>query len=382
MTTVKTATYNSKAIRVADQLIEDVRRGRFAIGALLPTEDKLAQEYDVSRMPMRKSLEILYRRRELQKLSHGGALATSVTSAPANDRAETKLNRPQTDRKLAIAAVMAAEPYYCITQRLEGARKYANEHGLRFSHFLSSRHEDALNVLSRVEEHALDGVLVTPFLDDRYISVLKSLIEKKFPVVLNNTLGDLPISTVMSSDGVGAYQATCYLIEKYHRPVYYICSPADKEITTERHQGYANAMKDAGFESRIDEHICRMDIPANDPAYWSTDKNWLPAFYAADRLFSKLQPPVSIFCENDFDARGVYEAAGRHHLVVGKDVAVVGFDDYPLAKLIKPSLTTCHAFTQDLGYEDARLLHRIIMKEVQPPVHIRLPMELIIRESA
>jgi LacI family transcriptional regulator len=212
--------------------------------------------------------------------------------------------------------------------------------------------------------------------------MLNTLVEMNFPVVLQNRFDSLPVSSVMSSDGVGAYRMTHYLIEKYQRPVYYICSSSNSEKTPERHEGYKNAMKDAGFEEFIESHTCTKEICNNDPAYWVEEKTWFAGFTAADKLFSQIEFPASIFCENDFDEQGVYEAAKKHHLSIGKDVMLAGFDDYPLAKLIKPGLTTCHAFSEKLGYEGGRLLHRLMKKEVQPPVHIRLPMQLIIRESS
>jgi LacI family transcriptional regulator len=289
---------------------------------------------------------------------------------------------PRTERKLSMALVSASGIYYSTTQRLSGMERYAEENGLKFTSFLVPNHEEALEVLSHVMEYEIDGVVVTPYRDERYLSALKTLVEKKFPVVLQNRLDPLPISSVMSSDGVGAYHVTHYLIEKYQRPVYYICSSSSSEVTPERHEGYKNAMKDAGLGEFIEAYTCVMEILNSDSEYWAEEKTWFAGFTAADKLLSKIKFPASIFCENDFDAQGVYEAAKKHQLVIGKDVMVAGFDDYPLAKLLKPGLTTCRAFPEKLGYEEGRLLHRLIKKEVQPPVHIRLPMQLMVRDSA
>jgi DNA-binding LacI/PurR family transcriptional regulator len=60
---------------------------------------------------------------------------------------------------------------------------------------------------------------------------------------------------------------------------------------------------------------------------------------------------------------------------------VVGMDDLPLAAMLKPGLTTMKAAIDEIGFEAAKLLHQIIEKNIQPPIHIRLPLELTIRGS-
>jgi len=381
----KTIESNTKAYRLAKQITEDIQNGKFSSGVLLPPDGELATEYDVSRITMRKSLAILSEKGRIRRLPHGGALAMNVESPPNTVGSDLKSasTTAQAARKLTLGMINACGSNFSIIHRLAGARRYAEENNLKITHFLLPSHEESLDILSRVEEYELDGVITSPYFDDRYIKVFKNLIEKKFPIVLQNKLDVLPmISSVMSCDETGAYQATHYLIDKYRRPVYYLCSPTETEITQERHQGYINAMKDAGMEEFIDSHTFRMDIHANDPTYWSSEKNWLPGFYAAEKLLSKIELPASIFCENDFDARGFYEAAKERNLTIGKDIYVVGFGDFPLAKLIKPGMTSCHADAEELGYEEGRLLHRLIKKEVHAPIHIRLPMYLTIRESA
>jgi LacI family transcriptional regulator len=376
--------YNSKAVKLSQQLCFDIQRGEFPPGSLIPAQQELALKYSVSRRTITRALSILAEEKTIQKMAQGKLMIPRGDNASGicNEMEGGASSSQATAKKISIAAVIASVPHYPTTQRLNGTKRYADANNLKFSHFLVPSHEEALDILARVEEYDLDGIIVAPFQDERYLRALETLSEKKFPVVLQNRLASLPLCSVMSSDGVGAYQATHYLIKKYRRPVYYLCGPAETEIAPERHQGYISAMKDAGMEGVIEEYTFRMTISDVDTNYWIAGKNSFAGFEAADRLFSKIQFPVSIFCENDFDAQGVYEAAAKHHLVVGKDVMVVGFDDYPLAQLITPTLTTCHAFLEDLGYEAGRLLHRLIKAELQPPVHIRIPMELVIRDSA
>lgn len=51
---------------------------------------------------------------------------------------------------------------------------------------------------------------------------------------------------------------------------------------------------------------------------------------------------TALFCYNDLVAVGAVHACSELGRKVPGDVAVVGFDDIPLAELVTPALTTCH----------------------------------------
>jgi DNA-binding LacI/PurR family transcriptional regulator len=368
-------TYQSKAVRLSRQMLMDIQNGCFEGGSVLPTFKELTVRYQASEPTVRRAMQILEGKHQLIKLPQRGL------QVPFQSRQDGAVRSVPTSR-LTIAAVWAGEMNYGVAKRLEGTKRYADTHGLKFTNYISQRHEDVLDALERIENYTADGVIVNPYRESRYLSVLEKLKEKKFPVVLTRSVGSLPLSTVMSNDSAGAYQASYYLIEKYHRPVYYLCEKPETEAATDRHQAYNNAMKDAGFGSDLEECTCPLDVSDADPQYWGLEKNWLPGFYAAEKLLERITLPASILCLNDFVAQGVYEAAAKRGLVIGKDLAVVGTDDLPLAQHLKPTLTTVHPSTEELGYEAGRLLHQIITKKVEPPVHIHLPVELIVRESA
>jgi DNA-binding transcriptional regulator YhcF (GntR family) len=260
--------YKTKAHRLAIQITKDIQGGKFASGVLLPPDSELATDYNVSRLTLRKSLTILSENGQIHRLSHGGALAKTNNPCSSENISNSIGAIPQTERKLSIAFVSAGGIFYSTTQYLNGIERYSEESGLKFTHFLVSHHEEVLEVLSRVKEYEIDGVIVNPYKDERYFSMLNTLVDMNFPIVLQNRFDSLPVSSVMSSDGVGAYRMTHYLIEKYQRPVYYICSSSNSEKTPVRHEGYKNAMKDAGFEEFIESHTCTKEICNNDPAYW------------------------------------------------------------------------------------------------------------------
>jgi LacI family transcriptional regulator len=112
------------------------------------------------------------------------------------------------------------------------------------------------------------------------------------------------------------------------------------------------------------------------------DKKVHASDLVAERLLAQAQLPVSVMCFNDYTAWGVYHAAEKRGLVIGRDVTVIGFDDIPLAKLLKPSMTTIRQPRNQVGYEAAKLLHQMILGKISKPVHLHLPVEFILRDSA
>ncbi len=90
----------------------------------------------------------------------------------------------------------------------------------------------------------------------------------------------------------------------------------------------------------------------------------------------------SVFAHNDISATGVLRAlrtAGRR---VPDDVAVVGFDDIPMAEHTEPPLTTVRQPTRRMGETAARMLLSHLGGTPVPDGPAVLPTELVVRRSA
>ncbi len=370
---------NSKATRLSKQMLEDIGKGRFSPGGLLPTENHLAQEYKVSRRTVRRAVEMLTEKSLLQKLPNRGVLV------PVSEGGKLGGNfSVATGKKISIAAIWAAEPDILIVEVRKGIMEYAAQAGIDFKIFLSSTgHDEALEALRNVRQYQVDGAIVLPYAHTEYISALEIMAAEKFPLVcLDRRVGNVQASSVQGDCGGGMYEATHYLIEKYRRPVFYLCHAMDNSAVMDNYGGYKRAMIDLGYGKIVEEYTYVANISDSDPNYWPMDKKHLAVMPVAEKLLRQVPMPISLICVNDYVAHGVYELAGRLGLAVGKDIHLVGFGDMPLSRLLRPALTTIGRNIKSMGYEAAKLLHQLIKKEVEPPVHIHLPVELIVRDSA
>ena len=96
---------------------------------------------------------------------------------------------------------------------------------------------------------------------------------------------------------------------------------------------------------------------------------------AAEDLLSTESRPTAILATSDRLAIGVIAAARRQQLRVPQDLAVMGFDDIPAAKLITPRLSTVHQPMADKG----RLAVSSLLKE-KSSLRIKLPTKVMIRQ--
>jgi LacI family transcriptional regulator len=96
-----------------------------------------------------------------------------------------------------------------------------------------------------------------------------------------------------------------------------------------------------------------------------------------------LEPaPKAIIAANDLMALGVISAAQERGLTVGRDLAVIGFDNTPLAEHSHPPLTTVHQPIYDIGKMICRTLIQLIRNENPVQRQVMLEPTLVIRESS
>jgi LacI family transcriptional regulator len=108
---------------------------------------------------------------------------------------------------------------------------------------------------------------------------------------------------------------------------------------------------------------------------------------AMERLIaSGIELPRVIVCANDQSAIGVLHVLAAHGISVPNDVAVTGFDDMPVARHLRPQLTSVRQSIQDLGATAFETLYSMIDRTgaaagTPRGADIALPTRLMLRES-
>ena len=137
-------------------------------------------------------------------------------------------------------------------------------------------------------------------------------------------------------------------------------------IPAHRARGYERAHAEAGLTP--------------DPALrTSTSNNSAEAHRAARALLDSSERPTAIFAMCDEQAFGVMLAARDLDLRIGEDLSLVGVDDHDQSVLV--GLTTIRQHVAQQGTAAAELLLRMLEPQAEPPQHVLLDTELVIRGS-
>jgi len=123
----------------------------------------------------------------------------------------------------------------------------------------------------------------------------------------------------------GGQEATTYLIGRGHRRIGTITGPLDMPAGLDRLAGYRAALAEAGLA----------EGPVEDGNFTSDG-----GAAAMRRILDGGPPPDALFIASDLMARGAIAVLAEHGLRVPGDVAIIGFDDSPVATSIVPQLTT------------------------------------------
>jgi LacI family transcriptional regulator len=134
----------------------------------------------------------------------------------------------------------------------------------------------------------------------------------------------------------------------------------------------------AGYRQALEAHR----LPLDEDLIVEGDFSEASSMVAARRLLTR--SVTAIFAASDIMAVGALKVIREAGLQVPDDVALVGFDDLPIASALQPGLTTVRQPTEKMGSMAVDLLLSFLEDPPggAPAVHkIVLPARLVVRES-
>lgn len=259
-----------------------------------------------------------------------------------------------------------SDPYF--SELLTGIGNAAAEHDYDLLVSTRAPGSEELKVYERmVREGRVDGMLVvrTRHQDQR----IAYLIEQGFPFVAfgrSDLEMDFPYLDVDS--GVGMQQLTQHLVGLGHQRIAYVSAPLNLMFASHRMEGYKEALAANGLPF--------------DKALTAIGELTERSGYAIGRdLLTRDECPTAIIACNDLMALGVISAAQELGLAIGRDVAVAGFDDVPLAEHAHPSLTTVRQPIYEIGQRICEMLICLLQGKTLEERHVILQPQLIVRKS-
>jgi len=225
------------------------------------------------------------------------------------------------------------------SELIRGMDLAARQHGLHL--IVSSSHDDAdeASAAIRSMRGRVDGMIVlSPHLD---AANLAAGLAGSTPVLLmNGGANDADRPSIVVDNHGGAVAAVEHLIALGRRHIVHVAGPTGNLEAETRMAGYLQAMAEAGLTARVLEG----------------DFNQAAGHRAMRDALTTGQPIDAVFAGNDMMAVGVLLALQDAGLRCPEDMAVVGFDDVPIASLVRPSLSTMRI---DIAATGKRALDRL-----------------------
>ena len=165
----------------------------------------------------------------------------------------------------------------------------------------------------------------------------------------------------------GGYDVTTHLIKKNRKNIAFIGGASKRSPEFfDRYKGSCTAIADAGLTVNP---MLQIDAVTTEQS----------GYAAALQLLALKQPFDAIFCASDLIAVGVIKALREQGQSIPEDVAIVGYDNIPLAEFIRPTLTTVQ---QDTKLAGEILVETLLDRINENPVETAmLPAKLVLRES-
>lgn len=253
-------------------------------------------------------------------------------------------------------------PFY--SPILEAAMKEATKRN--YSIFVTTSQDMRLPDGQVYIEKNMDGVIFAGEVNSDYLQEFQ---KQNIPVVLlNNHSEDIGLLTVAADHFHGAVSAMEHLYARGHRRIGLLAGRFSPYVFNARSQGYLEVLQ-------------KYHLPQDPRFIVDLDATLEDSERAMSSLLQYPDHPTAFFCTNDTIAAGAVKAILRHGLRVPQDVAIVGFDDSYISRVIEPELTTVRIDTTLMGRLAAQKLFDLIDGKEITEKYVEISTELIVRNS-
>jgi LacI family transcriptional regulator len=212
----------------------------------------------------------------------------------------------------------------------------------------------------------VDGLIVIP--TGGTDAQLAAVRRQGTPVVCVDRLVELDqVDTVTVDNREGARAAVRRLLDLGHRRIAFLGDMGSIWTARERYAGYLEAHTGAG--QGIDERFVRREIRSAETAERGIEE-----------ILTGDDPPTAVFAAQNLLTIGAVRAL--QHLGLQDRVALIGFDDFPLADMLRPGVSVVSQEPAEIGLIAARLLlGRIGGGDQRPARHVVVPTTYVRRGS-
>lgn len=260
-----------------------------------------------------------------------------------------------------------------ITSVLAGIEKISTEAGydLVIAHSSESYSKEAANALNLFHKR-VDGLIASLAFDTKNLEHYQPYEEKGIPVIFFDRVEEKSNSTKVIIDNYKCgYQATQHLVEQGCKRIVLVTASLKRNVYAQRHKGYQEALSDNG-------------IPYDKDRVLIKDLSEQCGVEAALQILKMKPLPDGAFITNDFSAAVCMRTLRENGIRIPEDIALVGFNNDAISKLVEPQMTTIDYPGTEMGEIAARNLinHLKGLSDIKHTNTIVVRSDLIIRQSS
>lgn len=187
-------------------------------------------------------------------------------------------------------------------------------------------------------------------------------------VVLDNSMQDYDVDSVVMANGSITAHATQYLYDLGHRNIGYFKFKIPIRNCEERYQGYLNALKKLGLTPPPPVLL----HPTMNGGYEEMKKLLKTGAYV---------PGGAVIADNDTVAIGAVKAIREAGYSIPEDMSIIGVDDIPFSAVTMPALTTMRISRSALGTLAVDMVRKRMKHPDWPTMHMQIDGRLVVRNS-
>lgn len=226
--------------------------------------------------------------------------------------------------------------YWALYQRI--AYEAAKSQSITMLEIITFSMEEKEELPKILREKTISGLIIIGWMSAGYVE--KILSSAEVPAVLVDfQMKGIQCDSVMSSNYVGMYKMTRYLLERGHRDIAFVGSIKANDNILDRYYGYRKALMEAGIRERkewiledrdIKTGISQVEIPEN--------------------------MPTAFVCNSDWTAGCLYDELSKRGYRVPEDISIVGYDNYLYGNSFSERLTSYNVDMKQMAYQAIKLL--------------------------
>ncbi|WMI67733.1 LacI family DNA-binding transcriptional regulator [Mangrovimonas sp. YM274] len=234
-------------------------------------------------------------------------------------------------------------------------------------------YENEINMAQALYNSRVSGVICSLAMETKDTEHFKQFIDKNIPIVfVDRVPKDIETYRVMIDNYSAAYKATKHLIEQGCKRIAHFAGSQYMNIYSERKRGYMEALRDHNLD--IDENLI---IYFNTLSYEEGEK-------ATKKLLKMQNPPDGIFSANDTTGVSAIQIAKKMNVKVPNELAIIGFNNDPIASIIDPGLSTVTHPAFKMGQTSAEKIVNHLKNALNDDITeiTFLNTEVLVRESS